>query len=335
MNKEDNIYNKIMKTETEKTCNINELNHIFDYSFIPNNQYLESLPDLQNGDSIKGSQVDIERVGISNFRLPLKFKTKNGDIQELETSVIGTVSLEGINKGINMSRIIRSFYEYKDEVFTIDILEKILQTYREKLGTYSAHIQINFKYRMWQKSLRSVDKDGNGNGGWQYYNVTLEGLLKENGKFNKYIHFDFVYSSTCPCSTELSLHAMNNRNQYATPHSQRSVARISLKLKNFLWIEDIQQMCLKALKTETQVFVKREDEQAFAELNAANTKFVEDAVRLLYEQFNESNDIIDFKIIASHNESLHSHDAIAVITKGIEHGFNKHVSIADMKSLIY
>ena len=25
----------------------------------------------------------------------------------------------------------------------------------------------------------------------------------------------------------------------------------------------------------------------------------------------------------------------AVITKGVEHGFNKHVSIADMKSLIY
>ena len=150
-----------MKTETEKTCNVNELNHMFDYSFIPDTQYLESLPDLQNGDLIKGSQVDIERVGISNFRLPLKFKTKNGDIQELETSVIGTVSLEGINKGINMSRIIRSFYEYKDEVFTIDILEKILQTYREKLGTYSAHIQINFKYRMWQQSLRSVDKDGN------------------------------------------------------------------------------------------------------------------------------------------------------------------------------
>jgi GTP cyclohydrolase FolE2 len=32
--------------------------------------------------------------------------------------------------------------------------------------------------------------------------------------------------------------------------------------------------------TETQVMVKREDEQAFAELNAANPIFVEDAARL-------------------------------------------------------
>mgnify|MGYP000669298606 CR=1 FL=1 len=120
-------------------------------------------------------------------------------------------------------------------------------------------------------------------------------LLKENGKFNKYIHFDYVYSSTCPCSTELSLHALEQRNQYATPHSQRSVARISLKITDFVWIEDIQEMCLEALKTETQVFVKREDEQAFAELNAGNTKFVEDAVRLLFEQFDADKRVSDLE----------------------------------------
>jgi GTP cyclohydrolase I len=320
---------------SEQNINTKNMKHEYDYNFHPSEEYLMSMPDIQDGCNIKGSKVDIERVGISNFRLPIKFKTKNGEIYELEASIIGTVSLEGVNKGINMSRIIRTFYEYRDEVFTIDLIEKILKDYREKLGSYSAHIQISFNYRMWQNSLRSTKNNKLPNGGWQYYKVTLEGLMKENGKFNKYIHFDYVYSSTCPCSTELSLHALETRNQYATPHSQRSVARISLKLKDFIWIEDIQDMCLKALKTETQVFVKREDEQAFAELNAANTKFVEDAVRLLYEQFNSDDRIIDFKIIASHNESLHSHDAIAVITKGIEHGFNKHISIADVKSLIY
>ena len=318
-----------------KYIDTQEFNHSYDYEFSPTKEYLKSMPDLQNGDTIKGSKVGIERVGISNFRLPLKIQMKDGGVMEVEASVIGTVSLEGVNKGINMSRIIRTFYEYKDETFSLDTLEKVLLGYRERLGSYGAHIQIHFNYRLWQESMRSVDAGGNRNGGWQYYKVTLESLLKESGKFNKYIHFDYVYSSTCPCSTELALHALEERNQYATPHSQRSVARISLKLKDFIWIEEIQEMCLEALKTETQVFVKREDEQAFAELNAANTKFVEDAVRLLFEQFDAEERVLDFKIIASHNESLHSHDAIAVITKGVEHGFNKHVSIADMKSLIY
>ena len=56
---------------------------------------------------------------------------KNGGVMEVEASVIGTVSLEGVNKGINMSRIIRTFYEYKDETFSLDTLEKVLLGYRE------------------------------------------------------------------------------------------------------------------------------------------------------------------------------------------------------------
>ena len=35
----------------------------------------------------------------------------------------------------------------------------------------------------------------------------------------------------------------------------------------YLWIEDLQELCLAGLQTETQVIVKREDEQAFAEMN--------------------------------------------------------------------
>jgi len=312
----------------------NNYNHYYDNEFKPTKEYLKSLPDLADG-CIKGASVDIEKVGISNFHLPLKILMKDGNIQELEASIIGTVSLEGIKKGINMSRIIRTFYEYKHEIFSIDLLKKILLDYREKLGSYDANIMISFRYRMWQESLRSVDEKGNKNGGWQYYNITLEGNIDKEGKFDKSIHFDFVYSSTCPCSTDLSLHAMETRNQYATPHSQRSVMRTSIKFDNFVWIEDIYKSMLNALKTETQVFVKREDEQAFAELNAANTKFVEDAVRLVYEEFIKNKDILDFKIIASHNESLHSHDAIAIITPNIFGGYNDTISVSELKSLLY
>ena len=51
-----------------------------------------------------------------------------------------------------------------------------------------------------------------------------------------------------------------------------------------LWFEDLIEACRRAVPTETQVMVKREDEQAFAELNAANPIFVEDAARLFSEQ---------------------------------------------------
>jgi GTP cyclohydrolase I len=99
-----------------------------------------------------------------------------------------------------------------------------------------------------------------------------------------------------------------------------------------LSIEALQQLCLEALKTETQVMVKREDEQAFAELNGAFTKFVEDAARLLYEQLAAESRIADFQVACAHLESLHSHDAVAVIHKGVPGGFTG--QFEDFKDLI-
>ena len=99
-----------------------------------------------------------------------------------------------------------------------------------------------------------------------------------------------------------------------------------------LGLEDLLGHCQKALRTETQVMVRREDEQAFAELNGEQPKFVEDAVRLVYEQLQGDERIADFQIACSHLESLHSHDAVAVINKGVSGGFSGHVE--DFGSLV-
>ena len=80
--------------------------------------------------------------------------------------------------------------------------------------------------------------------------------------------------------------------------------------------------------------VKREDEQAFAELNGANLKFVEDAARLIYEQLNNNSKVVDFKVICSHLESLHSHDAVSVIVKGVEGGLTSDVPVEVYRSLV-
>ena len=83
-----------------------------------------------------------------------------------------------------------------------------------------------------------------------------------------------------------------------------------------MWFEDMVALCRRAFSTETQVMVKREDEQAFAELNAANPIFVEDAVRAFARELEADPRIGDFRVIASHQESLHSHDAVSLLTEG-------------------
>ncbi len=303
----------------------------YDDSFSVTDEYRASLPDLQNGPAslIQGSPVAIQQVGIHNFRLPLRFLNRDGAPLMLETSVTGTVSLEAHKKGINMSRVMRTFYEHQESLFSLDLLENILHDYRTSLGSLEAYLILRFNYPMVNESLRS------GLAGYQYYQVALEARMDRTGAVRKFIHFDFVYSSTCPCSYELSQHAIMERNIAAVPHSQRSVARVSVELNDFLWIEDLRDLCLEALKTETQVMVKREDEQAFAELNAAYLKFVEDAVRLLHEQLDPDPRIKDFKVVASHQESLHSHDAVSVLVKGVRGGFTPELDPSVFATLIH
>ena len=291
----------------------------YDAKFRVTDAYRQTLPDMMEAahDAIQGANVPIQQVGIHNFKLPLKYRTKAGKTLTLETSVTGTVSLEAELKGINMSRIMRSFYEHKDGVTTGEWMGKILKSYLRNVDSKDARLKIAFSYPMVRESLRS------GLHGYQFYNVAFEGVMTHTGHYRRFIHFDFVYSSACPCSAELSEHAREKRGAYTVPHSQRSKARVTVEEVEGkkIWIEDIHALCLRALQTETQVMVKREDEQAFAELNGAHLKFVEDAARLLYREFEADKRIKDFRIACSHLESLHSHDAVSVICKGVKGGF--------------
>lgn len=292
------------------------IKRVYDPTFVVTPEYRKSLPDLQNGPAslIEGANVPIQQVGISDFKLPLRFPTRDGRELLLETSVDGYVGLDADKKGINMSRLMRSFYKFKDELFHQDVLEYVLRMYREDLKARSAYINLNINYPMMKQSLRS------GLEGYQYYKVTHEGTMDEKGVMRRFMHIEFVYSSACPCSYELAEHARETREVAAIPHSQRSVAYITVELNEAMWVEDMVELCREALQTETQVLVKREDEQAFAELNGAFQKFVEDAARLLYQHLNAHPMVKDFVVRCVHMESLHSHDAISRICKGVPGG---------------
>jgi len=292
------------------------LKRYYDPTFVVTDDYKQSLPDLQNGPAslIEGANVPIQQVGISNFKLPLKFPTANGDILTLEVSVDGYVGLEADKKGINMSRIMRSFYKFKDDVFHPDVLEYILKMYKNDLEARESYIKLTFNYPIIQESLRS------GLEGYQYYPVSLEASMDAKDTIRRFMHLDFEYSSACPCSYELAEHARETREVAAIPHSQRSAAFLTTELSRPISIEELVFACRDAFKTETQVMVKREDEQAFAELNGAYQKFVEDAARLIFDKLNNMPEIRDFVVRCVHMESLHSHDAVSRISKGIPCG---------------
>jgi GTP cyclohydrolase I len=292
----------------------------YDAKFTLSPGYKASLPDMMEAvGAIPGAPVAIQQVGVAGFKLPLKYRARSGRaLHTLETSVTGTVSLEAHLKGINMSRIVRSFYDHADELVSPAFVAKLLQVYRRDVGALAARLRLDFSYPTKQRALRS------GLEGWQYYQAAFLGRIDDAGRVRRFIELDFVYSSACPCSAELAEHARDTRGVYAIAHNQRSKARVLVELAPTaeLHLEELRDHVLRALVTETQVMVKREDEQAFAELNGAHIKFVEDAARLVYAELAKDERIADFQVACSHLESLHSHDAVSVICKGVPGGLS-------------
>ena len=98
------------------------------------------------------------------------------------------------------------------------------------------------------------------------------------------------------------------------------ISKLAPSFQNLPFIEIIDRI-ESALKTPVQTAVKREDEQAFARLNGQNLMFCEDAARRMQLALANDERFDDFRIRASHYESLHPHNAVAVATKGVVDGY--------------
>ena len=291
----------------------------YDADFQGGEAYRDTLPDTQNAAAteIRGLPVAVQQVGVSGFRLPIRLQRPDGSSLEVEGRLEGTVLLKAGVRGINMSRIIRSAYPHHERTMSLECLEDALRAVLREVQSEAGRLRIDFSYPIEQRSLRS------GMSGYQYYQVGMECVVDESLRLSRSLFFDFQYSSACPGSADLADHAEATRGIYSIPHSQRSLAQLQVRVADggSLTFEGILDYCRRALQTEGQVMVRRDDEQAFAEMNGAYTKFVEDAARLLYEQLDPEPDIADFRVTCRHLESLHAHDAIAVIVKGVPGGY--------------
>ena len=285
---------------------------LYPHGFAVDAAYRAGLPDVQNAPAaaIRGAPRAIDLVGVSNVRLPVPFATPEGPMT-LEARLTATVGVAPDVKGVSMSRLVRLFEARGAGPVSWSALERVCAAYLAEVGGPGARLALRTAMPLRQPSLRS------GLSGWQYYDAAFEVSRGPAGGLRA-LHLDYVYASTCPCSLALAEHARATRGQLATPHSQRSVARLSVALAEGadLGVPDLVALMRGALPSETQAIVKREDEQAFAELNAANPVFVEDAARLAAGALAADPRAGDFRVAVSHQESLHSHDAVAVLLEG-------------------
>ena len=284
----------------------------------------------------------IDKVGMKNIELPLHLiiSKKVTQVQSLIDAFVSLDSPEA--KGIHMSRLYLEIQKQltKSPLSTSCIFEtlKIMKESQKGLSN-SSFIDISFELPLNRPALLSNYS------GYRYYPIQIR-ASHQPAKDQLFVKISLQYSSTCPCSAALSrqinqkqfLNDFKNetihkeeilnwlgtqRSVAATPHSQRSIANIDLELDttaNLQSIIEVVDRVESGLKTAVQTAVKREDEQEFARLNAENLMFCEDAVKQIKTDLNRLPQILDFRVESQHLESLHAHDATAIISKGIQGG---------------
>lgn len=284
----------------------------------------------------------LDRVGMKSIECPVQFEV-NSKLSVIPAKVDAYVSLDKADaKGIHMSRLFLNVTEaLENNVLNFVLLEKLLAQILDthKGISKSAEIKVHFELPVKRKALLSSEH------GWRQYPISFISRLNSDGTFTRRYKIEILYSSTCPCSAALSrdlvqqefkkkfkdqevnseeVHSWLGTQQAVkgVAHAQRSRANVILQLNDQFkapleYIDAIEE----SLGTPVQAAVKRVDEQEFARINAENLMFCEDAGRKIKAFLENSSEIVDYHAEVAHEESLHPHDAVSAIVKGVAGGF--------------
>jgi GTP cyclohydrolase I len=300
------------------------------------------MPDVvsEQRSSLRGA---LDWVGMRGIALPIRLQQDEAGAVDLLAKASLHVNLVPQDaRGIHMSRLYRALDAgLARQSPTPARLEALLG---ECLASHAglsdqARLALKFELPLQRSALRS------GLRGWRAYPVELVATLGPAG-FRCDIALELVYSSTCPGSAALArqlvrrdfeaafaAHELSHAGVgewlesaagvLATPHAQRSVAHVRMRFVEGVEpaLADLVDRLEAALGTPVQTAVKREDEQAFARLNGENPMYCEDAARRLRASLETMHGIFDYHVAVAHLESLHPHDATAVVVRGVSGGF--------------
>ena len=300
------------------------------------------MPDIASNSPAQ-TEGNINWVGMSEIEMPILLDSQDESPQRVSAKVEAFVNvIVPSAKGIHMSRLFLRLDELSTEESLSPVtISQALNDFVASHDDISDQAQISFKfdYHLRRASLLSGKK------GWKAYPTTIT-ATKSPTSIALDLGIEVPYSSTCPCSAALSRQLIqqafvekfaddqldkeqivewlgSTEGIVATPHSQRSVAQIKVRLAETVDDYPIKQLIdliEHAVQTPVQAAVKREDEQEFARLNASNLMFCEDAVRrVTHALLSQTHQ--DYWVRINHYESLHAHDAVAVAVKGIDGGF--------------
>ncbi|MDA0812293.1 MAG: GTP cyclohydrolase FolE2 [Verrucomicrobia bacterium] len=255
---------------------------------------MKELVDTQNEHDDR--QLAIDRVGVKNLRYPITVRDKANSVQQTVATVSMAVDLPHQYKGTHMSRFIEVLNAHGP---TLDVrsMAAIPTELLKRLSARKAHVHFQFPFFLEKKAPVTGAK------GLMDYQVHFE-VSATADEVDFVVTVEVPVTTLCPCSKAISTHGA---------HNQRGIVTYSVRFGDPIWIEDLVALVEKCASSELYSLLKRPDEKFVTEAAYAHPVFVEDLVRNVAARSRDQENIRWFKVEAVNFESIHNHNAYAVI----------------------
>src|SRR5271154_4615102 len=241
-------------------------------------------------------QLRIDKVGVRGLRHPIEVRDKQHETQDTVATISLLVDLPEDFKGTHMSRFVEVLNAH-GRLIHVENVPAMLHELQRKLHAQVAHIEVEFPYFMEKEAPVTKAK----------------GLVDYQVKFDAAAHGkDVTFTVTvtipvttlCPCSKAISAYGAHNQRGYVT---------LALRSVRPIWIEDMIALVEESASSEIYSLLKRPDEKAVTERAYENPVFVEDLVRNIAARSNAVPEITWYRVEAENYESIHNHNAYALI----------------------
>jgi GTP cyclohydrolase I len=243
-------------------------------------------------------RLPIDRVGVKGLRYPVQVLDKDRSTQSTVATVQLTVDLPHHFKGTHMSRFIEVLAAH-GPVIHVENIRDILEQTASRLQSSCAHLDIEFPFFLEKRAPAT------GSPGLMDYTVRFSATLQRR-------RLDFIVTAIvpvttlCPCSKAISK---------SGAHNQRGQVSLSVRTRKPMWIEDMVRLAEESASSELYSLLKRPDEKFVTERAYANPVFVEDLVRAVAQRCDRDKNILWYRVEVENFESIHNHNAYALIER--------------------
>jgi GTP cyclohydrolase IB len=271
------------------------------------------LKDIQNQHDDR--QIPIWKAGIKNLLYPIDVLDRENKLQHTVARVSLFVDLPHHFKGTHMSRFVEVLNEQRGKI-SLRNIGAILKTMTDRFDCATAHLEIRFPYFIEKTAPVSKTRSL-----MDYQCAFLASFDRRHAPHapstalgagqDLIVEVVVPVATLCPCSKAISKQGA---------HNQRSWVTLRVRSHELVWIEELIAIAEAEASSGLYSLLKRADEKQVTEQAYARPRFAEDMARAVARKLRQDKRIIWFQVESENMESIHNHNAYAMVVGAKAHG---------------